>query len=216
MKAVLGEPLQFTGAKEAFEDWQDGTDVGLLAEFNVWAMNEPKCQGEMLNIVNGDLFRWSIVWPLLADGFGAKIPDNQCGSQRLPHHNPISNHTISVVATVPRGVNPKSWKKFSIEKEMTSKYPDATSTTTKAEYAWKLLCEQDRTLDPNAWQYATWDFADQVLTFGSLASMNKAKSFGWTGWRDTEKMFIDQWDAMRNQNIVPRVKVVPAAQKSRM
>lgn len=79
IKSVLGEPFQFPGAKGAYEAFQDGSDVALVAKFNVWAMSEPKCRGEMFNIVNGDLFNWENIWPILAEEFGAVVPKDQCG-----------------------------------------------------------------------------------------------------------------------------------------
>lgn len=112
-------------------------------KFNVWAMQEERCKTEMFNIVNGDVFSWASVWPLLAQEFGAKIPDN-------------------MFADVPATAKKHNYRKYSIEKEMKSPFPTASSSTTKAEYAWKLLCAQDKNLDPEAWKYATWDFVDQV------------------------------------------------------
>ena len=82
IKAVLGEPLSFPGAKEAFEAWQDGSDVELVVKFNLWAMKEPRCKGEMFNIVNGDLFNWANAWPILAEEFGAELPKDQCECSR--------------------------------------------------------------------------------------------------------------------------------------
>lgn len=115
------------------------------------------------------------------------------------------------VRDVPAGVDWRKWKRNSVEQEMTRKYPTASSPTTKAEYAWNLLCQQDRTLDPDGWKYATWDFLDQTILYGSLASMNKAKKLGWTGFVDTEDMFRAQWQKMRELSIAPKVKIVPQA-----
>jgi nucleoside-diphosphate-sugar epimerase len=48
----------------------DVTDAGLLAEQLVWAATSPAAANEAFNIVNGDVFRWRQLWPVIADGLG--------------------------------------------------------------------------------------------------------------------------------------------------
>ena len=46
------------------------TDAGLLARATIWAATAPECANQALNITNGDLFRWSEMWPKIAAYFG--------------------------------------------------------------------------------------------------------------------------------------------------
>jgi nucleoside-diphosphate-sugar epimerase len=61
----LGLPLRFPGKPGAYDSLLEMTDSSLLAEATVWATGH---QGAF-NIANGDLFRWSELWPKLAAYF---------------------------------------------------------------------------------------------------------------------------------------------------
>jgi hypothetical protein len=39
----------------------------------VWAVTDPRCANEAFNIANGDLFRWSRMWPVVAEAFGLEV-----------------------------------------------------------------------------------------------------------------------------------------------
>jgi len=45
----------------------------LLARATVWAATEPRCANQAFNINNGDLFRWSELWPKIARYFELDI-----------------------------------------------------------------------------------------------------------------------------------------------
>jgi nucleoside-diphosphate-sugar epimerase len=66
----LGLPLRFPGSPGAYDSLIEMTDAGLLARATVWAATDPKCANEAFNINNGDLFRWSEMWPEIARAFG--------------------------------------------------------------------------------------------------------------------------------------------------
>ena len=51
----------------------DVTDARLLAKHIVWAANSVSAQNEAFNVVNGDVFRWSWLWPRLARWFGVNV-----------------------------------------------------------------------------------------------------------------------------------------------
>ncbi|MFI5592666.1 SDR family oxidoreductase [Amycolatopsis sp. NPDC051758] len=61
----LGLPLRFPGKPGAYNSLLEMTDAGLLASATVWATG----QRGAFNIANGDLFRWSELWPKLAAYF---------------------------------------------------------------------------------------------------------------------------------------------------
>jgi nucleoside-diphosphate-sugar epimerase len=62
----LGIPLRFPGEPGAYNSLLEMTDAGLLAAATVWAATEPRAANQAFNIANGDLFRWSDMWPRIA------------------------------------------------------------------------------------------------------------------------------------------------------
>ncbi|MBP2478332.1 nucleoside-diphosphate-sugar epimerase [Crossiella equi] len=73
MSRELGLPLRFPGAPGAYDALLEMTDAGLLAEATVWAATDPAGENQAFNINNGDLFRWSELWPKIADYFGLAV-----------------------------------------------------------------------------------------------------------------------------------------------
>lgn len=65
----LGLPLRFPGKPGAYHSLIEMTDAGLLARATTWAATEPGCANQAFNITNGDLFRWSEMWPKIARFF---------------------------------------------------------------------------------------------------------------------------------------------------
>jgi nucleoside-diphosphate-sugar epimerase len=65
----LGVPLRFPGKPGAWESLIEMTDADLLARATVWAATEPRAANGAFNINNGDLFRWSEMWPKIAAYF---------------------------------------------------------------------------------------------------------------------------------------------------
>lgn len=70
---ALGLPLRFPGKPGAYDRLLEMTDAGLLARATVWAATEPACANQAYNITNGDLFRWSEMWPFIADYFDMDV-----------------------------------------------------------------------------------------------------------------------------------------------
>ncbi|MDT9598478.1 SDR family oxidoreductase [Sphingosinicella rhizophila] len=70
MSKELGLPLRFPGGPGAYHSLIEMTDACLLARATVWAATDPACANQAFNINNGDLFRWSEMWPAIADAFG--------------------------------------------------------------------------------------------------------------------------------------------------
>ena len=65
----LGVPLRFPGSPGAYGSLLEMTDAGLLAAATVWAATDPVAANQAFNIANGDLFRWSELWPQIAAMF---------------------------------------------------------------------------------------------------------------------------------------------------
>ncbi|SDM75651.1 SDR family oxidoreductase [Allokutzneria albata] len=69
----LGLPLRFPGKPGAYHSLLEMTDAGLLARATVWAATDPRCANQAYNINNGDLFRWSEMWPKIARFFDLEV-----------------------------------------------------------------------------------------------------------------------------------------------
>jgi nucleoside-diphosphate-sugar epimerase len=62
----LGLPLRFPGKPGAYDALLEMTDAGLLARATVWAATDERAANQAFNINNGDLYRWSEMWPKIA------------------------------------------------------------------------------------------------------------------------------------------------------
>jgi nucleoside-diphosphate-sugar epimerase len=67
---ALGHPMYFPGGPAAYDALMQHTDARLLARGSIWAALEARREDIIYNITNGDLFRWSRVWPRIAEWFG--------------------------------------------------------------------------------------------------------------------------------------------------
>jgi nucleoside-diphosphate-sugar epimerase len=63
-------PFVFPGSATQWNSLTDMTDARLLARHLEWASTTPAAHDQAFNIVNGDVFRWSWMWPRLAAWFG--------------------------------------------------------------------------------------------------------------------------------------------------
>ena len=73
----LDVPLDFPGSAAAYSVLSELSDATCLAEAIVHVATHKAGKNSAFNVTNGDCFRWSQVWPLLANWFG--IP---CGVPR--------------------------------------------------------------------------------------------------------------------------------------
>lgn len=69
----LGLPLRFPGKPGAYHSLLEMTDAGLLARATIWAATDERCANQAFNINNGDLFRWSEMWPKIARFFDLEV-----------------------------------------------------------------------------------------------------------------------------------------------
>ena len=68
----LGRPFKFPGSAAQWNGLSDMTDTRVLGKQLVWASTSDLAKNEAYNIVNGDVFRWSWMWPRLAKWFGVE------------------------------------------------------------------------------------------------------------------------------------------------
>ena len=73
MSKELGVPLRFPGAPGAYTSLIEMTDADLLARATTWAATTPGTRNEAFNITNGDMFRWSSMWPTIAAFFDLEV-----------------------------------------------------------------------------------------------------------------------------------------------
>ena len=66
----LGRPFKFPGSAAQWNGLSDMTDARVLGKQLVWASTTDVAKNEAYNIVNGDVFRWSWLWPRIAKWFG--------------------------------------------------------------------------------------------------------------------------------------------------
>ncbi|MGA2248470.1 MAG: efflux transporter outer membrane subunit, partial [Verrucomicrobiota bacterium] len=67
-----GHPFAFPGNEEQWTGLSDVTDARLLARHLEWAATDPLTKDQVLQVVNGDVFRWNWMWGRLAWWFGLK------------------------------------------------------------------------------------------------------------------------------------------------
>ncbi|WP_022894405.1 SDR family oxidoreductase [Agromyces subbeticus] len=73
MSKELGIPFRFPGKPGAYSSLIEMTDADLLAKATVWAATSPEGRNQAYNITNGDLFRWSSMWPKIARFFDLEV-----------------------------------------------------------------------------------------------------------------------------------------------
>lgn len=73
MSKELGLPLRFPGKPGAYDRLLEMTDAGLLARATVWVATEERAANQAFNVNNGDLFRWTEMWPKIAAYFDLDV-----------------------------------------------------------------------------------------------------------------------------------------------
>jgi nucleoside-diphosphate-sugar epimerase len=67
-----GRPFVFPGSPQQYAAAADVTDGRILAKHLAWAATTPAAANEAFNVVNGEIFRWSWLWPRLAAYLGVE------------------------------------------------------------------------------------------------------------------------------------------------
>ena len=67
-----GRPFRWPGSEPQWSGLSDMTDARVLAKHLIWAAQTPAAHDVAFNVVNGDVFRWSWLWPRLAAWFGVE------------------------------------------------------------------------------------------------------------------------------------------------
>lgn len=81
-----GLPLRFPGTQQTWHSIVDHTDSGLLAGATLWAATSSTAENQAFNVNNGDIWRWSELWPLIARWFDLECaPPVNLSFQQLFH-----------------------------------------------------------------------------------------------------------------------------------
>jgi hypothetical protein len=67
-----GRPFRWPGSEAQWGGLSDVTDARLLAKDLIWAAENEAAHNVAFNVVNGDVFRWSWLWPRIASWFGVE------------------------------------------------------------------------------------------------------------------------------------------------
>jgi nucleoside-diphosphate-sugar epimerase len=77
---ALGLPLRYPGNETAYGVLNQAVSAALIACAILWAGDTERAANEAYNITNGDMFRWSRMWPHIAGRFGIEVSP----PQRIP------------------------------------------------------------------------------------------------------------------------------------
>jgi nucleoside-diphosphate-sugar epimerase len=66
----LGLALGYPGSAKSFHARTQFTALPLLVRAMTWMATDPRCANQSYNVVNGDAWRWSDLWPRIAGYFG--------------------------------------------------------------------------------------------------------------------------------------------------
>jgi nucleoside-diphosphate-sugar epimerase len=154
-------PLDFPGTREGFETLTEVTDATLLARGLAWMATAETAANRAFNISNGDIFRWSTLWPVIADYFGVR-----CGESRP----------------------------FKLASWMADKQP-----------LWAGLASREGLCEPGLDRVAHWAFGDFVFgqDYDVISDLGRLRRAGFCDSIDSERMFIDHFDAYRAARILP-------------
>ena len=79
----LGRPFRWPGSQAQWQGLSDVTDARVLAQQLEWAATTEAAANQAFNITNGDYFRWSWLWPRLAEWFGVEAVGFEGNAQPL-------------------------------------------------------------------------------------------------------------------------------------
>ncbi|MFI2744278.1 SDR family oxidoreductase [Zhouia sp. PK063] len=75
-------PMRFPGSIKAYQILANVTHTDILCKAMQWAAEHAETENEIFNITNGDVFRWSELWPKIGTFFGVAVAEPQTFSLR--------------------------------------------------------------------------------------------------------------------------------------
>ena len=172
----LGEEARMPTNQLYWDKVEDCSDAGLIAAFTVWVSTTPSCGNQAFNIVNGDTYTWREMWPRIATYLGAKATSEQTFTKAVPNEGEVQ-------------------QEFSLVEWHKDKRP-----------VWEAICdkagmpEAKATFDAGTWQLLDWVWR---RTWSGILSMDKAKAYGWTGYKDSYDSITESFERSRALKQIP-------------
>jgi nucleoside-diphosphate-sugar epimerase len=93
----LNMPLDFPGTPAGYSVLSELSDATYLAEAIVFISTHPTARNAAFNVTNGDSFRWSRVWPLLAQWFEMPcgVPRPMKLAKRMEDKGPVWDKIVA-------------------------------------------------------------------------------------------------------------------------
>lgn len=91
-----GIPMRFPGSPQAYNVLVNVTGTDVLSKSLAWAALDKNAEHEIFNVTNGDLFRWSQIWPKIGAFFGVEVAEPQTFSLReyMPGKRELWNQIV--------------------------------------------------------------------------------------------------------------------------
>ena len=159
-----------------WEGVDDCSDAALIADLTIWASTTPKAANQAFNSVNGDYIQWRYMWPRIAGYLGAEASSNAKFQKQRPEEGVIQ-------------------QEFSFSQWAEDKKP-----------VWESICDKANLPEAKAtWDAGTWAFQDWVFqrSWCSTLSFNKAREFGYTGYRNSFDSITGAFDNFRQYKQIP-------------
>ncbi|GME64624.1 uncharacterized protein K452DRAFT_275951 [Neofusicoccum parvum] len=173
----MGEPGAFPGSAFIYDNFDDCSYAPSLADMTVWATTQSQCANEDFVHCNGDVYMFRHFWPYLGAYFGMEIPESsfpKSGDERKR----VGQHASEI----------------SLVDWASDKRP-----------VWESICRKygGRV---EAFDWGTWAFFDWSLgkTWVTIASVAKARKFGWKRIDNSYDAWIDTFRSFANAGILPQ------------
>jgi nucleoside-diphosphate-sugar epimerase len=217
----LGQELVFPGSPEFYVKHDCFTSSKLHADFCAWAALDPRAANQAFNVVNGDAVSWQDMWPRVAGYFGVHIKpdqfaqgstassvigaigkqlgrDNSAGSiTQLAERPPIADQAEKLGLVGHPAVSQSKVEQH-IDLVKWSQRDDVKQ-------AWAKVADR-KGLQRDAFEKATWGFLGFVLgrNYDLIISMSKARTMGYTGYRDTWESLEEVFGELEEAKILPK------------
>jgi len=192
----LGEDFIWPGNDTIYKQVQTYSTSSNNAEFMEWLVQHEETANQAYNMCDNETPTWSQLWPAIASWFGLTVPkDHLTRPAPLPTEYPsVAPSPISVLASKPQT------DVFRMRLDLT-KWSERPEVRKAAE----SLVEKYG-LDPAAFGYSTWDFANFTMgrTWPQQLSMKKAARDGWHKKFDTTGSFKKTLEKAQALKLVPK------------
>jgi nucleoside-diphosphate-sugar epimerase len=217
----LGQELVFPGSPEFYVKHDCFTSSKLHADFCAWAALDPRAANQAFNVVNGDAVSWQDMWPRVAGYFGVHIKPDQF-AQRSTASSVIGaigkqlgrdNSAGSITQLAERPPIADQAEKLglvghpAVSQSKVEQHIDLVKWSQRddVKQAWAKVADR-KGLQRDAFEKATWGFLGFVLgrNYDLIISMSKARTMGYTGYRDTWESLEGVFGELEEAKILPK------------